>query len=530
MKKRGLKLTCLALATLLLLAACGGGASSAAPAASTTPAASAASGAAPASAAPSAKDTFTYGMTAEPKTLNALVADDFVAYTVTNQLYDNLICQKPDGSLVPGLAEKWEYNEDATEITFTLRKGVKFHNGDELTAADVQYTFDNVIPHPPAQNLTSSMDHMETVDDYTVKLFLKYPFGPIEYCVAGSQLGIVNKKAHEADPDGFSRKPVGTGPYKIVEWRSGDKIILTRHDEYFEGPPHMKDVTFKIITDKSTAVVALENGEVDMTEPGKPDRNNLMNNPAISFHEVEQVSTYFIAMNNKYGTFKDQNLRLAVAHAIDKESLLIGALDGVGSVSNTPMSKVFGWPEDFAGIPYDPAKAKEYLAAGGYPDGGLKIVFTTMENPDYVKPTEIIQEQLRQVGIEVEIVKMERAAFLETLLTKKDYEISVMSATAFYPDSDYLYNQYHSDPSEKGRNYCLNENPELDKLLEDARKSQDPEERKKMYLEVCEIFAETAIQVPLFNGVTQQASSAKLQGFSISPMRRIYVKDFYWVD
>ena len=486
------------------------------------------SGAAPGETA-SAKDTFVYGLTAEPKTLDGLLADDFVAYTITNNLYDNLIIQEPDGSLTPGLAESWTYNDIGDEITFALRKGVKFHDGSEMTAADVKFTFDHDIDHPPAANLTSAMDRMEIVDDYTVKLFLKHPFGPIEYAISGSQLAIVSKAAYEADPAGFARKPVGTGPYKINEWFSGDKITITRHDDYWQGAPVIKDVTFKIITDISTAVIALENGEIDMVQPNTTDRDNLMANSDVTYYEVEQQSTYFLAMNNKRGLFTNKDMRLALAYAVDREALLVGALDGIGAICNTPMARVFGHPGEFDWYDYNPEKAKEHLAAAGYPDG-LTITFTTMNSTGYSKPTEIIQDQLRKVGITVVIDRMERAAFLDAVITRKDYEIAVMSATAFYPDSDYLFAMYHSDPTEEGRNYHLNEDPVLDGLLEEARVLQDSEGREALYLQVCERFKEEAFQVPLYVMLANMAASSKLRGYEISPLRRVYVKYFNWVE
>jgi peptide/nickel transport system substrate-binding protein len=476
------------------------------------------------------KDMFVYALNAEPKTLDGLLADDFVAYNVTNNLYDNLIIQEPNGTLTPGLAESWTYNEAGDEITFKLRKGVKFHDGSEMTAADVKFTVEHDIKHPPAANLTSSMKNIEIIDDYTVKLTLKYPFSPIEYCIAGSQLAIVSKTAYEKNPAAFARNPVGTGPYKFVKWLSGDKITLTRHDDYWGGKPAIKDVTFKVITETATAIVALEVGEVDMIQPTVQDRDALMANPDITWYEVPQVSTYFLAMNNKRGLFKDKNMRLAMACGIDRNALFIGALNGIGSVNNTPMPpNIFGYAKGFEWYPYNPEKAKEYLATAGYPNG-LTVTFTTMNNEAFVRPTEILQDQLRKIGVTVVIDKMDRAAYLDKVITAKGHEVCVMSATAFYPDSDYLYVMYHSDPTEQGRNYHLNEDPVLDKLLEDARVSKDPETRRKLYWQVAERFKEEAIQVPLYVPLNSAASNAKLKGFEISPLRRLYIKYLYWTD
>jgi peptide/nickel transport system substrate-binding protein len=474
------------------------------------------------------KDNFICALNAEPATLDGLLADDFVAYNVTNNLYDNLIIQEPDGSLSPGLAERWEYSNDNKQITFYLRKGVKFHDGGAFTADDVVYTFAHDIKHPPAANLTSAMDRMEKVDDYTCVLYLKQAFGPVEYCIAGSQLAIVSKAAREKNPQGFARNPVGTGPYKFVSWQAADKVVLTRFDDYWQGAPKIKDVTFKIIPETATAVTALEKGEVDMIDPVVNNRDTLMNNPKITWHETPQLSTYFVAMNNKRGLFSDINMRMVLAYGLDRKALLQGALDGQGVLCTTPMPPgIFGFTEGFQWYDYDSGKAKEYLAKAGYANG-LTITFTTMNNDSYVRPTEIIQDQLRQIGITVKIDKLDRAAYLTKVITEKDYEVCVMSATAFYPDADYLYAMLHSDPTEKGRNYTLDNDPDMDRFLEQARSSQNPRERQEFYRGVSERYKTTAMQVPLYIANAYKATSANLKGYMISGLRRVYVKYLSW--
>ena len=373
------------------------------------------------------------------------------------------------------------------------------------------------------------MDRMELIDDYTVRLYLKHAFGPIEYAVAGSQLAIVSRDAYLRDPTGFARNPVGTGPYKFVEWRSGDRIILTRNDDYWQRPPAIKDVTFRIMPDVSTAVIALEMGEIDMAVPTEEDRDNLMANQNITYHEIAQFYTMFITMNNKRGMFSDKTMRMAMAHAIDREALIQGALNGNGSVVHTPMPpNLFGWPEDFRWYDYNPTRARELFTQAGHPPDGLTITFLTMASPAFSTPTELIQDQLRRIGINVVIDRLERAAFLDRMLTHKDYEASVMGATAFYPDSDYLFAMYHSDPTEQGRNYHLNEDPVLDRFLTEARLSNDPQERIALYRQVAERFKEEAIQVPLYAPMSDIAANANLRGFVINPLRRINIKYFYW--
>lgn len=525
------KIVCLLLAIMMImsLAACGGSESGASSSNSGSSSSGASSSGSTTTAAP-AKDSLTIAMTSEPSTMNTLFADDFASWAITNNIYDSLIHFDTDGSLTPSLAESWEYSEDGTEITFHLRKGVKFQNGDEMTADDVVFTYDMVIPYPNAQNVNSSMESMTKIDDYTVVLKLKYSFGPIEFCVGSSQFSIVCKAAYEADPDGFTRNPVGTGAYKLVSWDSGDKIVLERYDDYWAGAAPIKTVTYKIIPDSTTQALALENGEIDLIDGiSMADRQHIIDTPSLGYVEGPSTSTYFISLNNKVGPFSNKNLRLAVAHAVQKDAYIIGALNGVGQVCETPMNVgVVGWPSEFKNNEYDVEKAKQYVVDAGYPDG-VTVTLKCMESAAYSKPAEILQDQLRQVGINVEIVKMERAKYLQEMRDDKDYEIAIMSATAFYPDADYIYALYYTDPTGgAGRNYHCNSNPELDAMLDKARTSNDQEERNQLYLDICEFMKEEGITVPLYVPMAGSAYNINLQGVKANPQRRLYLNQLSW--
>lgn len=469
------------------------------------------------------------GAIGEPKTLDPTQVSDLVVYYVTHQIYDNLIYYGTDQTLTPGLAESWTYSDDGTEITFKLKEGVKFHNGDVMTADDVVFSLNTAMASSFTKGVTAVMDKVEKVDDNTVVLKLKHSYGPIEYCIASSQLVIVNKKAYEADPEGYGRKPIGTGPYQFVEWKSGDKIILKAFEDYYKGPAEIKDVTFKIITDGSTAVVALENGEIDIIDtPPKTDRQNLIENPDIKYYETEIAATVFITINHKSELGKNKKFREAIAHAIDKESMVIGAVEGIGSVLHTPMAKsCFGWPEDFKNREYDVEKAKQLLAEAGFPNG-LNIVLKTTESATYYKPTEVLQDQLKQIGINASISKMERGAFWDDILTKRDYDIAVSAATATYPDSDYIYSTFHSSMIENGKNYYNYSNPKLDELLDKGRLSNDQEERKQIYREVCELFKEDVVSIPLYTYMTPIAANKDLKGVMAHPTNRMFIYDYSW--
>ncbi len=469
------------------------------------------------------------GAIGEPSTLDPTQVSDLVVYYVTHQIFNHLIDNRTDGSMVPGLAESWTYSDDGTEITFKLREGVKFHNGDIMTADDVVYSFEVAMGSSFTRTVTGVMESMTKIDDHTVVLKLAHPYGPIEYCVAFSQVPIMSKSAREADPEGFGRKPVGTGPYQFVEWRSGDRIILEAFDDYYEGEPTIKDVMFRFILDGTTASIALENGEIDIIDtPPRTDRQNLIDNPDIEYYETDIAATVFMAINHYSELGSNKKLREAIAHAIDKESLVIGAVEGIGSPLETPMAKAaFGWPEDFVNREYDVEKAKQLMVEAGFPDG-LDLVLKTNESATYFKPTEVLQDQLRQIGINVSISRMERGVFWDDILTKRDYDFVVSAATMSYPDSDYLFATFHSDMITQGRNYMNYGSPELDDLLERGRYSNDTEERKAIYREMCELFKEEVVSIPLYTYRTPIAADANLKGVMAHPTNRMFVIDYYW--
>lgn len=482
-------------------------------------------------AASGGKESVILAITGEPSSLDSADANDLNTFSIQCNLYDGLIRQEKDGSLVPGLAESWSYNDDKTEITFTLRQGVLFHNGDPMTADDVVYSFERALASSATARITASMEKMEKVDDSHVKLTLKYAYGPIESCLANVNCSIVSKAAVEADAKGFARNPVGTGPYKFSSWDSGSKIVFTANEDYFRDPAAIKTLTYQLVTDTSAALIALESGDVDMiVSTQAADRENIKNNSNLFYDEVSASSFYFVAFNNTKGLFAENPLlRQAVAHAIDREACLLGAVEGVGVECPSPIpAPCFGCPEGFEGAAYDPDLAKQLLTEAGYPDG-VTITIKTMESGVYAKVTEIVAEQLRQVGITANIEPMERTAFLSDVYTNCEYEICVNSYTALNPDADFImYMRYHSDYLGGGNNFVMVNNPELDGYLETGRTSSDDAERKTAYLNACELMKKEAVMVPILSTMNGVACQANLKGVTANTSQKQYVYDYYW--
>ena len=289
-------------------------------------------------------------------------------------------------------------------------------------------------------------------------------------------------------------------------------------------------MVMKIITDATTAVVALEKGETDiMDTPPKTARQSLIDNKDIGYYEADQACYYLIAFNNKKGRFSDKRLREAVSYAVDRDEIILGACEGIGRpVEAAMVPSCAEYPEDFKANPYDPEKAKALLAEAGYPDG-LTVKMKTIESKTYSKPTEIIQEQLRKIGINVEIEIMERGAWFADVLASGNYEMTFWAIPITVIDPDFAtYSAFHSSMAGGSGNFTEVAIPKLDKLLEAGRVSQSAEERKTIYRDVCQIIKDESVLIPLFTGRRCIAANKGLQNVKADPVLKYYVYEYSW--
>lgn len=478
------------------------------------------------------KDTIVIGIPGEPPTLDPhMAADNIADGCICNQIFDELIRQDQDGKFSPGLAESWKIIDDEkdkiTTVEFKLRKDVKFHNGDVLTAEDVVFSLNRAAESQFTQEITSALDHAEVINDSTVLAKFKYFYGPTEAVL--SRIAIVNKKAVEADPEGFGRKPIGTGAYKFVELKSGDKIVCERFEDHYRGAAPIKNLVLRIMIDATTSALALEKGEVDLlAQPSTDDRQRLMDNEKIQYHEIELLGNNYIAFNNAKGLFADKKLRQAVAHAVDKESMLLGAVEGAGVIINNAIPRQsFGFSEDVKGYEYSIEKAKKLLADAGYKDG-LSIQLKTMDSAVYSKPTEVLQDQLREIGIEAKVEKMERGAYLADVFTNAEYDITIMSWVYGLTDADAIYSIFHGNMAQGGDNFLKCSIPKLDELLDKGRSSTDQNERKKIYQEVSQLINDECVMVPLYAYMVGVAANKDLKGVKPSAIARYDAFNYSW--
>lgn len=395
------------------------------------------------------RDDVVVALWSEPSTLCGGLAASTSVNMVSRQIFDTLVEKGEDGTYEPGLAMEWEWGNDNKDLTFTLREGVTFHNGETMTAEDVAFSYNTIINAGYADTATSAMDNMEVIDDTHVVLHFDFEYGPAMECVSSDYMVIFPQAEYESSAD-FGRNPIGTGAYKFVEWATGDKITLTANEDYYMGAPSIKDVVFRIQPDNSIATLALENGEIDVhTKIPQTDVPNVEANANLQYSETLGNSTTWIIFNFE-GIFADENLRLAVAHAIDKEGVMIGAIEGKGSVAQAIYANfVPGYDFDYEGPAYDPELSKELLAEAGYPDG-LDLVVKASSNEAYAKPLEIVQAYLADVGINLDIQPMESNAWFDDVFKGADYDMNLVTFSMGMADLEELYALYRGG---QGQNF-----------------------------------------------------------------------------
>lgn len=267
---------------------------------------------------------------------------------------------------------------------------------------------------PVNSSMSSMMDRAEVIDDSHVALYLKYAYKPVVNCLAQPGFCIINKAYYEqcqADGTNFSRKPMGTGAYQFVNWVSGEKVVFERFEDFHGEPAKIKNLTLLVMSDATTAALSIENGEVDaFLGVSTADKARLLNNPKVQVMQAGSAGHYVLTFNTRIAPYNDIKFRQAVALGINQEEVLLGGLDGDGWVITAPITLgYFGYPEGFEDNPYDPEKAKELLKEAGYE--GQKVVLKTSTESWYSIPAQVIQEQLRKIGLDCELQIMERGAY-----------------------------------------------------------------------------------------------------------------------
>lgn len=474
-----------------------------------------------AAAAPSEggyKDTIIFAQGADVTSFDPHLGKETPAVAVTNHIYDTLVdVDQKSNEVVPQIAESWEQVSD-TEYRFHIRKGLKFHNGEDLKADDVKFSLDRAIASAAVSYIVDFIKEVKVEDEYTVLVTTKAPYAPTLRNLAVPFAAIVPKDYVSANPDILKSKPVGSGPYKFVSWSQNDNVKLEAFDAYYAGAPKTKYLEMKVIPEAAQRTIALETGEVDLAyDILTSDLKRVRENKNLTLFEAPSLTCFYISMNMKKKPFDNQKVRQAINYAIDRQLLVDTVNSGTGSPADAIIAPaVFGYYA--SGVyEYNPAKAKQLLAEAGYPNG-FECSLWVNNNQSRVEMCQAIQEMLREVGITCKVEVMEFGTFISRS-TAGEHDMAYFGWVTSTKDADYTYYSLeHSSQQGAAGNRSFIADPRVDALVEKARTNADTQVRLDAYKELSILLKDIANNAPIIYTAISAGASNKIEGFALDPI------------
>lgn len=485
-------------------------------------------------------DTIVVGLQAEPTALDAAQLSDYNSSRAAMGLYDSLLHFK-DGSteLEPWLAERWTISNDGLVYTFQLRRGVKFHDGTPFNAEAVVFSVlrqtDKTHPYYKtgtfayAEFTFGRVKKVEATGRYTVRFTLKQRYAPFLANLAIHAGSIVSPAAVKKYGKNFAKNPVGTGPFRFVQWRPGIEVVLERNREYWNRNrvPQVRRVIFRPVVEDQTRLVQLESGELDFIVNIPPDDlPRLRSGGKFRVQDQAGMHIWYLVMNNQTKPFNDRRVRQAVNYAINRKAIVDGILKGTGVTAENYIPPVlWSYNKSVRGYPYDPEKAKQLLAEAGYRDG-LSVTFwvpqsgSGMQQP--VTMAQAIQADLAKVGIKANLQTFEWGSYLDKVFVpdaKKLPELHEMSWIGDNGDPDnFLYVLLSGAQwPPNGFNESFYKNPDVDRLLVQAQQVTDLQRRTELYTRAQELIMRDAPWVPMDHETQIVAMKPAITNFIIHP-------------
>jgi ABC-type transport system substrate-binding protein len=476
--------------------------------------------------------TVTYAAGADPDSLDPANAESNPSEAVNRMIFENLVKFDPKLNLVPGLAEKWEQAKDGMSWTFFLRKGVKFHDGTPFNAEAAKYFFDRMIgPEKPSRAglYAPLVESATVVDEFTVKVNMKAPFAFLLNNIAHSASGIVSPTAHKAMGKDIARKPVGTGPFKFVEWVHGDHLTLARNDDYWGGKPKLDKIVIKTIKEDSARVMMLQSGDAQLAvRLPSEDIPRLQKDNKIQLDSTETLRALYIGFNCGKKPFSDERVRQAFNLATDRNSIVKNIYQGRAIVASNIVAPLTTGYFPMPPYPYDPEKAKKLLADAGYPSG-LKARFMSPQGryPKDFEMAQALQQQWKKAGIDVTLETMEWAAYLAATrkpLDQTDVEIFLLGWAPSSAEARWiLYPLYHTEQwVPKGNNRLFYSNKQFDEYVDKLTKATEKADRDNYLKLAQELIYKEVPQLPILVTKETIGYSKKLKGVINSPLELTY--------
>jgi peptide/nickel transport system substrate-binding protein len=463
-------------------------------------------------AALAAPDTLTVALTGDFPSLDPSKDSSPLGSNYRLNVFNALTAVERDGSISPRLAESWTRSDDLTQWTFKLRPGAKFHDGSDFTAADVKFTYERVLADAtsPVRTFARIVKAVDVVDDHTVKFTLAQPYAIFER--QATFIYIMSKTYFDKVGDqGYATKPVGTGPYRMVEWVKADRMIVEANPNYWGGAPQIRRATFRPVPAEASRANALLSGEVDLVPELSPSlMAQFRSSATVKVAVAPGIRIVHVSMDPNKPPFNNPLIREAVDYAIDRKTISERLLRGVGvpSGSMLPPSAV-GYDPALQPVPYDPERARNLVKQAGYAGEPIRINYP---NNNFAMANEVVQAvagYMTAAGLKVSLNSMEFTAFFPLWLQSK------LDNMFFFA---YGSSQYHAEGVlsiiyEQG-SQTYQADPEIDRITKEQRAEKDPERQKQLIARAFRRSNELRTYLPLYN--LQQVYGVK-NGIEFTP-------------
>lgn len=433
-------------------------------------------------------------------------------------IFEGLVKPNSDGEMIPAVAEKYTLSEDGTTYTFTLREGVKFHNGQTVTAEDVVYSINRCAAVPEGQEKPlvaafSAVKSVEALDEKTVAVTIAQR--DLEF------ISYMTAAIIPADYENQDTAPVGTGPFRFVSRTPQQDFVMERFEDYWGAPAWLDKVTYKICENADALVMNLNGGSIDLCAHLTSAQASQLNQ---NFQVLEGTMNLVqaIYLNNQAKPFDNQLVRQALCYAIDRQGIMDMVADGHGTAVGSgiyPAFTKYFLPELVDKYPHDVAKAKELLAQAGYPDGFDMTISVPNNYQPHMDTAEVVAEQLREAGINVTIQPVEWSTWLDTIYNGRQFQATVVGVDAANMTARAMLERFTSD---YGKNFINYNNPAYDALFQKAINAQDEAGQTDLYKQMETMLADTAANVYIQDLCDLVAMRQDLGGLKFYP---IYVLD-----